>query len=47
MTARDDLRLLIAAGLPLISVEAYEELRAIELLRTLATRLDVALSPKV
>ena len=44
MTARDDLRLLIAGGFPLITVETYEERRAIELLRTLATRLDVALS---
>jgi len=44
MTDRDDLRLLIAGGFPLITIETCEEPRVIELLRTLATRLDVSVS---
>ena len=44
MTDRDDLRLLIAGGFPVLTIETCEEPRAIELLRTLATRLDVSLS---
>ena len=44
MTDRDDLRLLIAGGFPLLTIETCEEPRVIELLRTLATRLDVSLS---
>ena len=44
MTDTDDLRLLIAGGFPLITIETHEEPRVIELLRTLATRLDVSLA---
>lgn len=44
MTDSDDLRFLIAGGFPLITVETREEPRVVDLLRTLATRLDVALS---
>jgi ATPase family associated with various cellular activities (AAA)/AAA+ lid domain len=44
MSDKDDLRLLIAGGFPLITVETCEEPRVIELLRVLAERLNVALS---
>ena len=44
MSDRDDLRLLIAGGFPLITIETCEELRVVDLLRTLAQRLNVALS---
>lgn len=44
MSDRDDLRLLIAGGFPLITIESCEEPRVIELLRALATQLDVSLS---
>lgn len=44
MSDRDDLRLLIAGSFPLITIETWEELRVVELLRGLAERLNVALS---
>ncbi len=44
MTDRDDLRLLVAGGFPLITIESCEEPRVIELLRSLASRLDVSLA---
>jgi hypothetical protein len=44
MSDRDDLRLLIAGGFPLITIETCEEPRVIEQLRALATGLDVSLS---
>ncbi len=44
MPDSDDLRLLIAGGFPLITIETCEEHRVIELVRAYATRLDVSLS---
>ena len=44
MSDSDDLRLLIAGGFPLITIETCEEPRVIELLRALASGLDVSLS---
>ncbi len=40
MTDRDDLRLLVAGSFPLITIESCEEPRVIEMLRSLASRLD-------
>ncbi|MBK6657049.1 MAG: AAA family ATPase [Proteobacteria bacterium] len=44
MTDRDDLRLLVAGGFPLITIETCEEPRVIGLLRMLADGLDVSLA---